>query len=96
MIQNTIAFRNRGNAACFRCFIYVLDMKLHQGHFMIETGAETYLFDLMKVNSVTSNVHQPQLSEANKTIRLIKSSPYTGKAQIHSSGMQQFQNNVQR
>ena len=63
---------------------------------MIETGAQTYLLDLMKVNSVTSNVHQPQLSEANKTIRLIKSSPYTGKAQIHSSGMQQFQNNVQR
>ena len=64
--------------------------------FMIETGAQTYLFDLMKVNSVTSNVHQPQPSEANKTIRLIKSSPYTGKAQIHSSGMQQFQNSVQR
>ena len=42
-----------------------------------KTAAQTDLFDLMKMNNLTSNVNQPELSETNKETKVITSIPYT-------------------
>ena len=47
--------------------------------------AQTYSFDLMKMNKVTSNAKQPEPSETNKITSFITSAPYIGNTQIHSS-----------
>lgn len=49
------------------------------------SAAQTYSFDLMKMNKVTSNAKQPEPRETNKITSFITSAPYIGNTQIHSS-----------
>ena len=49
-------------------------------------AVQTDLIDLTKTIKVTSCVNQLESSEKSKFTRLLKSVPFTGKTQIHSSG----------
>ena len=51
-----------------------------------KTAAQTDSFDLMKMNNLTSNLNQPELSETNKNTKVLTSIPYTVNIQKKSSG----------
>ena len=51
-----------------------------------KTAAQTDLFDLIKMNNVSSNVNQPEPRDPNKRTKVITIAPYTGNNQIRSSG----------
>ena len=45
------------------------------------SAAQTYSFDLIKMNNVTSNVDQPEPNKTNKITSFITSAPYIGNTQ---------------
>ena len=45
------------------------------------SAAQTYSFDLIKTNNVTSNVDQPEPNKTNKITSFITSAPYIGNTQ---------------
>ena len=51
-----------------------------------KTAAQTDLFDLIKMNNVSSNVNQPEPRDPNKRTKVIAVALYTVNNQIHSSG----------
>lgn len=49
-------------------------------------AAKTDLFDLIKINNVSSNVNQPEPGETNKMEKVVRRVPYTSNNQKHSLG----------
>ena len=45
------------------------------------SAAQTYSFDLIKMNNVTSNVDQPEPNKTNKITSFMTSAPYIGNTQ---------------